>query len=81
MARSASSVLKCPFLPLATPVTLTHRGKVMSQDVNKLQKRFLANSIYSREPISKMKQLNKQLRDSNKQLQGLKPVPNHVFMK
>jgi hypothetical protein len=30
------------------------RGKVMSQEANKLQKAFLANSIYSRDPISKM---------------------------
>ena len=30
------------------------RGKVMSQRVNKLQRPFLANSIYSRDPISKM---------------------------
>ena len=29
-------------------------GKVMSQGVNKLQRPFLANSIYSRDPISKM---------------------------
>ena len=30
------------------------RGKVMSQEANKLQMPFLANSIYSRDPISKM---------------------------
>ena len=30
------------------------RGKVMSQGTNKLQRPFLANSIYSRNPISKM---------------------------
>ena len=30
------------------------RGKVMSQGANKLQRPFLANSIYSRNPISKM---------------------------
>ena len=30
------------------------RGKVMSQGANKLQTPFLANSIYSRNPISKM---------------------------
>ena len=30
------------------------RGKVMSQGANKLQRPFLANSIYSRHPISKM---------------------------
>ena len=32
----------------------TNRGKVMSQEANKLQMPFLANSIYSRDPISKM---------------------------
>jgi len=31
-----------------------YRGKVMSQEANKLQMPFLANSIYSRDPISKM---------------------------
>jgi len=30
------------------------RGKVLSQEANKLQMSFLANSIYSRDPISKM---------------------------
>ena len=30
------------------------RGKVMSQEANKLQMPFSANSIYSRDPISKM---------------------------
>ena len=30
------------------------RGKVMSQGANKLQRPFLANSIYSRGPIQKM---------------------------
>ena len=34
--------------------TVWARGKVMSQGANKLQRPFLANSIYSRDPISKM---------------------------
>ena len=33
---------------------VSYRGKVMSQEANKLQMPFLANSIYSRDPISKM---------------------------
>ena len=33
---------------------INFRGKVMSQEANKLQMPFLANSIYSRDPISKM---------------------------
>ena len=65
----------------------------MSQEANKLQMSFLANSIYSREPISKTPINDKQLRDSNKQLQALLkpcaqwrfyeikvPIPcNHVY--
>ena len=30
------------------------RGKVMSQEANKLQRPFMPNSFYSRDPISKM---------------------------
>ena len=37
---------------LAKPAT--SRGKVISQEANKVQMPFLANSIYSRDPISKM---------------------------
>ena len=36
------------------PALGTGRGKVMSQGANKLQRPFLANSIYSRDPLSKM---------------------------
>ena len=35
-------------------IELLGRGKVLSQEANKLQMSFLANSIYSRDPISKM---------------------------
>ena len=35
-------------------ILVSIRGKVMSQEANKLQMPFLANSIYSRDPISKM---------------------------
>ena len=54
------------------------RGKIMSQRANKLQRPFLANSIYCSDPISKMSKLQ---RDMNKQLQAPKPVDNDVFVK
>ena len=39
---------------MAMAMTIEARGKVMSRGANKLQRPFLANSIYSRNPISKM---------------------------
>ena len=38
---------------MAMAMTIEARGKVMSRGANKLQRPFLANSIYSRNPISK----------------------------
>ncbi len=53
IARYFSVVYLCVEDPQCSGSWLV-RGKVMSQEANKLQMPFLANSIYSRDPISKM---------------------------